>query len=66
MGRKLTEFRLAKRTATKGNNRLHKSMPLFADLLIEGGAMANWLTSPEEQGERIRRQYEEFKIDSRV
>jgi len=58
---KLSDAQLAKRAATKRNNRLRKSMPLFADLLIEGGAMANWLTSPEEQGERIRRQHEEFK-----
>jgi hypothetical protein len=58
---KLSDAQLAKRAATKRNNRLRKSMPLFADLLIEGGAMANWLTSPEEQGKRIRRQHEEFK-----
>ena len=36
-------------------------MPLFADLLIEGGAMVNWLTSPEEQGEHIMWQHEGFK-----
>jgi len=61
MGRKLTEFQLARRAATKRNNRLRKSMPLFADLLVEGGALADWLTSPEEQGQRIRRQHEEFQ-----
>jgi hypothetical protein len=58
---KLSDAQLAKRAATKRNNRLRKSMPLFADLLIEGGAMVNWLTSPEEQAERIRRQHEEFQ-----
>jgi hypothetical protein len=58
---KLSDAQLAKRAATKRNNRLRKSMPLFADLLIEGGAMANWLTSPEKQGKRIRLQHEEFK-----
>ena len=50
---KLSDAQLAKRAATKRNNRLRKSMPLFANLLIEGAAMVNWFTSPEEQAERI-------------
>jgi hypothetical protein len=58
---KLTDDQLAKRAATKRNNRLRKSMPLFAPLLTEAGPMADWLTTPGVQKERIQQQHAEFK-----
>jgi len=58
---KLTDDQLAQRAATKRNNRLRKSMPLFAELLTETGSMAGWLTTPDAQKDRIRRQHGEFQ-----
>jgi len=58
---KLSDDQLAKRAATKRNNRLRKSMPLFAPLLTEAGPMSDWLTTPNKQKERIHHQHEEFK-----
>jgi hypothetical protein len=57
---KLTDDQLAKRAATKRNNRLRASMPLFSSLLNEGGDMADWLTTPVVQKERIQRQHARF------
>jgi hypothetical protein len=61
MGKTLTKAQLAHRAATKRNNRLRKSMPLFAPLLTEEGPMSSWLTTPEEQNERIQQQRKEFE-----
>jgi len=57
----LTLDQLAKRAASKRNNRLRKEMPLFAALLTEAGPMASWLTSPAEQKERIKRQHHDAR-----
>ena len=60
--KKLSKEKLAHRAAARRNNTLRKSMPLFASLLTEDGPMADWLTTPEEQNERIQRQRIEFEV----
>lgn len=61
MGKTLTKAQLAHRAATKRNNHLRKSMPLFAGLLTETGPMADWLTTADEQDQRIQKQRKEFE-----
>lgn len=52
---------LARRAASKRNNRLRKELPLFAALLTENGPMADWLTSSTEQKDRITRQHDDAR-----
>ena len=46
---RLTAEQLAKRRASKKNNRLRRDMPLFADALQPGGALESMLTSVDEE-----------------
>ncbi|MBK8188863.1 MAG: hypothetical protein IPK79_00250 [Vampirovibrionales bacterium] len=63
MNNTLTNEQRAARRAKRKNGKLIRSMPLFADALRPDGAMASWLTTPEQElpaVERNRQQAREF------
>ncbi len=65
----LTFEQRVKRRASKKNNELRRSMPLFAEALQPDGAMADWLTSIDKAAadletlqKRVDKFFDELKI----